>query len=152
MAFGGSNWLDRVSAGLATLLAQQGCLSPSPSCCSARQDRSQLNCCHVPFKAGEEAGGRQQLLSQGSRRNSGPLVISGNQCAGTSPGLRQLGDLYHPSSLHSSVHPFPHPCQGGFCILNLLASHATLRKTRPHVAGVEGLRKDSLGCVFRSNM
>ncbi|KAK9519115.1 hypothetical protein VZT92_021863 [Zoarces viviparus] len=76
-------WLG-FSAGLATLLAQQASLSRSRSCCSARQDGSQLDCCHVPFKAPRRSWGRQQLLSHGSRRNSGPLVISGNQCAGTS--------------------------------------------------------------------
>lgn len=36
-AFGGSNWLAELSAGLATLLAQQGCVSASPSGCSAWQ-------------------------------------------------------------------------------------------------------------------
>lgn len=139
LAFGGSNWLDRVSAGLATLRAQQSCLSPSLSCCSARQECSQLNCCHVPFKAHKRSWGWQQLLSQGSRRNSGPLVISGNQYAGTNLSLRQLGDHYHTLCLHSSVHPFDHPCQDSFCICNLLGSHARLRKVHSHMAGEKGL-------------
>lgn len=114
MAFGGSNWLDRVSPGLATLLVRQACLSPSLSCCSARQERSQPCLCHAqPFKEGR-SWGWQQLLSQGSRGNAGPLVISGSQCALTSLDLRQLTDLRHPSSLCPSNPPFLlHPCQEG---------------------------------------
>lgn len=119
MAFGGSNWLDRVSAGLATLLAQQACLSISLSCCSARQDRSQLNCCHVPFKACRGDGDGSSCCPRGAGGIQGLWSLVGTSVLGRAWVLKQLGDLYRPSSPHSSVHPFSCLCQERFCILNL---------------------------------
>lgn len=98
MAFGGSNWLDRVSAGLATLLAQQACLSPSLSCCSARQDCSQLNCCHVPFKACREAGDGSSCCPRGA---------AGIQGLWSLVGTSVLGRAWVLDSWETSITPHP---------------------------------------------
>ncbi|KAK5931009.1 hypothetical protein CgunFtcFv8_027197 [Champsocephalus gunnari] len=98
LALGGSNWLDRVSGGLATLLPQQACLSPSLSLCSARQDRSQLFCCHVPFKACEEAGDGSSCCPRGAGGIQGPWSLVGTSV------LRQAWVL---DSWETSITPHP---------------------------------------------
>lgn len=131
MAFGGSNWLDRVSAGLATLLAQQACLSPSLSCCSARQDRSQLNCCHVPFKACREAEDGSSCCPRGAAGIQGLWSLVESSVLGRAWVLDSWETSVTPHPFISpSIHS-PHPCQRGLCILNL--------------------RTDSLGLCFWRN-
>ena len=108
MAFGGSNWLDRVSAGLATLLAQQACLSPSPSCCSARQECSQLNCCHVPFKACGEAGDGSSCCPRGARGAQGLWSLVGTSVLGRAQVLDSwetpiTPHPFIPPSIHSPL-------------------------------------------------
>lgn len=61
-----------------------------------------------PIKDYGEAEGGNSCCPGGACGNSGPLVISGKEHTWTSWGLRQLGNLCHPSCLlffHPSIHP-----------------------------------------------
>lgn len=95
----------------------------------------------------------QLLFSQGSYRNSEPLVISENPCAGTTLGLRQLGDLYHPASIQTCT-----PVLVFFFFfvisakINSLFSDFLAYCKKGTVPGVGGKRgNDSGGMVFMEN-